>query len=109
MRVAGPLTLLCVWRACAVAKQQPWSPKVDVWSLGCLVLEMVTGERPWLEFQDQMALLFHVAARDVTPSVPEHVSPACRDFLSRCFVRDPAARASAEELLAHPWLHTLQQ
>jgi serine/threonine protein kinase len=36
--------------------------------------------------------------------LPESGSPAVKDFLSHCFRKDPKARATAKELLNHPWI-----
>jgi mitogen-activated protein kinase kinase kinase len=44
--------------------ERGYSGKVDIWSLGCVVLEMWTGKRPWGEVE-QVAALFEVG--HVTP------------------------------------------
>jgi hypothetical protein len=31
-------------------------------------------------------------------------SPACVDWVSKCLIKDPAQRWTAEQLLAHPWM-----
>lgn len=36
-----------------------YSAKIDVWSLGCLVLEMWAGRRPW-NAENQLAVMFKV-------------------------------------------------
>ncbi|WCJ31081.1 mitogen-activated protein kinase kinase kinase 5 [Euphorbia peplus] len=79
---------------------------VDIWSLGCTIIEMFTGKPPWSDFEGAAAM-FKVL-KD-TPPVPEALSPEGRDFLSRCFKRNPAERASASMLLEHRWLKNLQQ
>ena len=54
----------------------------------------------------QMSLLYHVASKGCHPVFPEHLSPLCKAFLSRCFVAAPSDRASAAELLDDPWLQS---
>lgn len=40
-------------------KGQGYSAKADIWSLGCVVLEMLCGRRPWTGV-DQIQALFKV-------------------------------------------------
>lgn len=47
------------WMAPEVVKNEPYSAKVDIWSLGCTLIEMLTGQRPWLSL-NQIAALYNV-------------------------------------------------
>ncbi|KAI1334798.1 hypothetical protein F5Y15DRAFT_281231 [Xylariaceae sp. FL0016] len=78
---------------------------VDVWSLGCVILEMVTGRRPWSNLDNEWAIMYNIAQGN-PPQLPgdDQLSPQGIDFLERCFVRDPKKRASAVELLQHEWI-----
>ncbi|KAJ4888729.1 Protein kinase superfamily protein [Raphanus sativus] len=66
-------------------------PGVDVWSLGCVVLEMFGG-RP-----EKMGDIY--AWR-----LPQLVSPMASDFLRRCMECQPSRRATAGDLLKHPFV-----
>ncbi|XP_017603975.1 mitogen-activated protein kinase kinase kinase 5-like isoform X1 [Gossypium arboreum] len=74
---------------------------VDIWSLGCTVIEMFNGRPPWGELEGPQAL-FKVLNK--TPPVPEALSPEGKDFLRCCFQRNPAGRPSATTLLEHPFV-----
>lgn len=78
---------------------------VDVWSLGCCVLEMATGRRPWANLDNEWAIMYHIAAghKPLLPS-QDQLSPMGIKFLSRCLEHDPAKRPSAAELLNDPWI-----
>lgn len=77
----------------------------DIWSLGCVVSEMATGARPWANMDNEWAIMYNIA-QGHAPQRPtrEQMSAAGLDFLKRCFVEDPAKRASAAELLQHEWM-----
>ncbi|KAF5463828.1 hypothetical protein F2P56_013957 [Juglans regia] len=79
---------------------------VDIWSLGCTIIEMLTGKPPWSEFEGAAAM-FKVL-RD-TPPIPETLSSEGKDFLRWCFQRNPAERPSAARLLEHRFLKNSQQ
>ncbi|PMD17509.1 BOS4, mitogen-activated protein kinase [Hyaloscypha hepaticicola] len=78
---------------------------VDVWSLGCVILEMATGRRPWASLDNEWAIMYNIAQGNPPqlPS-PDQLSPEGIDFLRKCFIRDPKKRASAAELLQHEWI-----
>ncbi|XP_065881364.1 mitogen-activated protein kinase kinase kinase 5-like isoform X2 [Euphorbia lathyris] len=74
---------------------------VDIWSLGCTIIEMFTGKPPWGEIQGPQAM-FKVLNK--SPPIPEAMSPEAKDFLHCCFRRNPAQRPSASMLLDHPFM-----
>ncbi|KAJ4881074.1 Protein kinase superfamily protein [Raphanus sativus] len=75
---------------------------LDLWSLGCLVLEMYTGERPWEGIDNDRieALLLGGKA----PEIPESVPCDAREFIQTCFARNPEERGSAFKLWFHRFL-----
>ncbi|KAK4741812.1 hypothetical protein SAY87_025400 [Trapa incisa] len=74
---------------------------VDIWSLGCTVIEMLTGRPPWSEYEGPAAM-FKILTE--TPPIPKNLSMEGKDFLWRCFQRNPAERPSAALLLEHPFI-----
>jgi len=82
---------------------------VDIWSLGCVILEMATGRRPWASLDNEWAIMYNIAQGNPPqmPS-PDQLSEQGMDFLKRCFERDPAKRISAAELLQHEWMMQLR-
>ncbi|KAG8481602.1 hypothetical protein CXB51_026549 [Gossypium anomalum] len=78
---------------------------VDIWALGCAVVEMFTGKPAWnLKPGANMAdLLIKIGASDELPGIPRELSGEGKDFLVKCFSRDPNKRWTAEMLLQHPF------
>ncbi|KAL0017315.1 hypothetical protein SO802_004384 [Lithocarpus litseifolius] len=74
---------------------------VDIWSLGCTIIEMLNGKPPWSDFTGPQAM-FKVLNR--TPPIPETLSSEGKDFLHCCFRRNPAERSTAAKLLEHPFV-----
>lgn len=75
----------------------------DIWSLGCTVVELLTGKPPYSEIGNSLAVMFRIV-EDPNPPIPEGCSENLRDFLSLCFKKDPKERPTAESLFEHPWL-----
>ncbi|KAL2318623.1 hypothetical protein Fmac_032499 [Flemingia macrophylla] len=74
---------------------------IDIWSLGCTVIEMLTGKPPWNELEGPSAM-FKVLQE--SPPIPETLSSVGKDFLQQCFQRDPSDRPSAATLLKHAFV-----
>ncbi|XP_053788240.1 serine/threonine-protein kinase PAK 3-like isoform X2 [Vidua chalybeata] len=92
------------WMAPEVVTGQPYGPKVDIWSVGIVGIEMVEREVPYQNETPVLAQLL-IAIRG-TPKLqqPNRFSPWLRDFLSCCLQTDEARRWSAKELLQHPFV-----
>lgn len=87
-----------------------YNSKVDIWSLGCVIIEMASGKPPWSEhnFENPFRALYHIGNSNSLPKFPDNLSPLAYDFLRLCLTRDPDKRPSAEELLKHPWLKDVE-
>lgn len=90
------------WMAPEVVKQAATTQKADIWSTGCVVIEMFTGKHPFPDFS-QMQAIFKIGT-STTPEIPSWATEESRDFLKRSFQLDYKKRPNATELLQHPWL-----
>ncbi|KAI0053204.1 kinase [Auriscalpium vulgare] len=79
---------------------------MDVWSLGCVVLECATGKKPWANLDNKWAIMFHIGVVTQHPPLPEpdQLSAPGIAFIKQCLTVDPVLRPSAAELLEHPWM-----
>lgn len=75
----------------------------DIWSVGCVVVEMASGKHPWPEFDSNYQIMFKVGMGE-TPAVPDSLSEEGHQFLNLCLQHDPRQRSSASELLHHTFV-----
>ncbi|KAL1533278.1 mitogen-activated protein kinase kinase kinase 20-like [Salvia divinorum] len=78
----------------------------DVWAVGCIVLEMLTGKSP-LKGKEELEILRKIGAGREVIEIPNGVSKEARAFLKGCFVRNSNFRFTCEMLLLHPFLQGL--
>ncbi|CAH8354340.1 unnamed protein product [Eruca vesicaria subsp. sativa] len=76
---------------------------VDVWSLGCTILEMATAKPPWSQFEG-VAAIFKIGNSKDMPEIPDHLSNDAKTFIRLCLQRNPTVRPTAAQLLEHPFL-----
>ncbi|XP_071717992.1 mitogen-activated protein kinase kinase kinase 18 [Rutidosis leptorrhynchoides] len=91
-----------LWMAPEVVRGEYQGPESDVWSLGCTVIEMITGKPAW---QDRgVDTLFQIGYSDELPDLPAQMPNELCDFVSKCIRRDRSERWSCDQLLQHPYL-----
>lgn len=89
------------WMAPEVVRQTAYTKKADIWSLGCLVVEMLTGQHPHPNCT-QMQAIFKIGNKsgaDASPTIPEGASGVLREFLGMTFRGEHEERPTPEELL----------
>eukprot|EP01130_Rhizamoeba_saxonica_P019091 TRINITY_DN979_c0_g3_i2.p1 TRINITY_DN979_c0_g3~~TRINITY_DN979_c0_g3_i2.p1 ORF type:complete len:157 (-),score=42.24 TRINITY_DN979_c0_g3_i2:72-542(-) len=77
--------------------------KSDIWSVGCVAIELLTGKPPFWE-EEQIRALFAIVSND-RPPFPNNIDEEITDFLMKCFVKDIDTRSTAEDLLSHSFLN----
>ncbi|PQE32440.1 MAP kinase kinase kinase protein [Rutstroemia sp. NJR-2017a WRK4] len=96
------------WMAPEVVRSQGqgYSAKVDIWSLGCVVLEMFAGKRPWSK-EETVGAIYKLGSLNEAPPIPDDIamsiSPVAVAFMADCWTIDPKERPRAETLLTHPF------
>ncbi|KAK3098006.1 hypothetical protein FSP39_015240 [Pinctada imbricata] len=75
----------------------------DIWSLGCVVIELSTGKRPWHELENNAQIMFKVGMGG-RPPTPEHLSEEGKDFMEHCFEFDSSLRWTASQLMDHSFV-----
>ncbi|OIT35455.1 PREDICTED: mitogen-activated protein kinase kinase kinase 1-like isoform X2 [Nicotiana attenuata] len=83
-------------------KNNGYGLPADIWSLGCTVLEMLTGQIPYSHLEGMQAL-FRIG-RGEPPPIPDTLSAEAQDFINRCLRVNPNDRPTAAELLEHPFV-----
>ena len=107
------------WMAPEVVRNQGhgYSAKVDIWSLGCVVLEMFAGRRPWAR-EEAIGAIYKLGSLNQAPPIPEAISSGITaealGFMLDCFQIDASERPTAETLLRghkfcefNPWFNFL--
>ncbi|GAA6094351.1 mitogen-activated protein kinase kinase kinase 4 isoform X1 [Tachysurus ichikawai] len=85
------------------AKGEGHGRAADIWSLGCVLIEMVTGKRPWHEYEHNFQIMYKVGMGH-KPPIPEKLSTEGKDFLAHCLESEPKCRPTASVLLDHPFV-----
>ncbi|XP_043681622.1 mitogen-activated protein kinase kinase kinase 4 [Vespula pensylvanica] len=80
---------------------------VDIWSVGCCIVEMASGRRPWSEYDSNYQIMFKVGMGE-TPAIPKTLSLEGIDLIKKCLQHDPKKRYTANTLLTLPFAQTYE-
>jgi len=94
------------WMAPELIRGQEYDTKVDIWSLGIMIMEMAEGEPPYMEFPPLRALFLITTKGIPDLKEPSKWSQHFQNFVSLCLEKDPSQRPDASELLKHPFMKT---
>lgn len=92
------------WMAPEVISNTGYGRRADIWSFGCVLIEMATAQSPWGKFDNPMQAMMKIGMGKVGPPIPEGLSKECTAFISSCVQRDKQKRPHADELLQHDFV-----
>eukprot|EP01103_Thecamoeba_quadrilineata_P006732 TRINITY_DN1646_c0_g1_i3.p1 TRINITY_DN1646_c0_g1~~TRINITY_DN1646_c0_g1_i3.p1 ORF type:complete len:479 (-),score=88.64 TRINITY_DN1646_c0_g1_i3:50-1486(-) len=90
------------WMAPEVIEVEGHSYSSDIWSVGCTIIEMVAGQPPYYE-KPPLSAMYSIS-HDPLPPLPPNISQDLSNLLTKCFIKDPQERPSAQTLLQDDWI-----
>ncbi|KAH9502379.1 hypothetical protein Btru_075526 [Bulinus truncatus] len=92
------------WMAPEVCNEElndeSYSFEADSWSLGCTVIEMITGDHPYRSLKKTTSVILKVGNGE-PPDLPDCISERMKHFLTATFEKRQQQRLSAKKLLEH--------
>uniref|UniRef100_H0VIF4 mitogen-activated protein kinase kinase kinase n=1 Tax=Cavia porcellus TaxID=10141 RepID=H0VIF4_CAVPO len=76
----------------------------DIWSLGCIIIEMATSRPPIRELAETQSAMFQMGLSKSHPEIPRTLSFKARAFILSCFEPNPSRRVTAADLLKEDFL-----
>lgn len=87
------------WMAPEVLMSTPtYDDKIDVYSFGIILWEILTGKVPYGEMSTANIAIF-VVEQGLRPDIPENAPPRIRDLMTRCWNANPLNRPTMIEVL----------
>uniref|UniRef100_A0A8C7UNB7 Mitogen-activated protein kinase kinase kinase 12 n=1 Tax=Oncorhynchus mykiss TaxID=8022 RepID=A0A8C7UNB7_ONCMY len=88
------------WMAPEVIRNEPVSEKVDIWSFGVVLWEMLTGEVPYKDV-DSSAIIWGVGNNSLNLPIPKSCPDGFKILLRQCWNCKPRNRPSFRQILLH--------
>ena len=89
--------------------REPYSEKVDIWSLGVITYQLLSGRTPFESTRSLKKIDWNIKFKQVTFKNTKYenwsdISDNAKDFIRQCLIRDQTVRPSINELFEHPWI-----
>ena len=91
------------WMSPECIRGQDYGYKCDIWSFGCIALEMLNGEPPYRAMKVYAAML-KIENKGLNPSFPTGTSDHCLEFIKMCVQKEPQKRPSTTALLGYKFI-----
>ena len=98
------------WMSPELLNNEVYDCGVDIWAFGITMISMLTGKPPY-DWLDDNKDVENEIKQNRRPPIPdeEEVDPLLQEVLDQCLHMDKKERASARDLLKHPFFTTVQQ
>jgi len=91
--MVGPIR----WMAPESLRNKIYSTKSDVYSYGCVLIELITRDVPFADIPQAFDVAMSVVRDGATPPIPENTPPPLVDLIKSCF-QDANHRPSFQEI-----------
>ncbi|XP_005927025.1 serine/threonine-protein kinase ULK1a isoform X1 [Haplochromis burtoni] len=95
-----------MYMAPEVIMSRNYNAKADLWSIGTIVYQSLTGKAPFYASTPHELRLFYESNRNLFPNIPKETSDNLKHLLLGLLQRNHKDRISFEEFFNHPFLET---
>jgi serine/threonine protein kinase len=99
-----PLRGTPYWMAPEMLGCKHYDEKVDIWSLGCTVVEMFIGKPPWPDTSKPLEFIYQMGKKFIEPTIPASIPPEPTEFIRHCLMKNASDRYSCLQLLANEFV-----
>ncbi|KAL4441358.1 hypothetical protein ABPG74_013653 [Tetrahymena malaccensis] len=84
-----------------IVNGESYGQSVDIWSLGILTFELLTGKSPF-QYETKNEILVNILNMNI--NIPDYLSEDAKDFIKSLLVRDPSKRMTMDQVVNHKWI-----
>ncbi|XP_051907196.1 serine/threonine-protein kinase ULK1 isoform X1 [Hippocampus zosterae] len=93
-----------MYMAPEVIMSQNYDAKADLWSIGTIVFQCLTGKAPFQASSPQDLRMFYEKNKNLSPNIPRETSSHLRHLLRGLLQRNNKDRMDFDEFFSHPFL-----